>query len=137
MKYYLSLAVLILFSLSSCREDIINPHNSGGNINEPVAISTSSSYIFSINGENISYSVVYSTNLYSVDNNLYLNLIDYSSGIIFVTVYDPQGLAIFNYSLNSDVDNNTFSIKAQEIDKVRFSFSGFTGKFRFEIAPTN
>jgi len=85
----------------------------------------------------ISYSIVYSTNLISLDNNIYITLTDYNAGTISVTLYDPQGVAVFDYSVNSNVDNNTFLIPSQEIDKIRFSFSEFTGKFRCEIAPTD
>jgi hypothetical protein len=137
MKFVLPFIVIFLLLLSSCREDVINPQNTGGNINEPIAESTGSAYIFSINGENISYSVVYSPNLNTANNNVYLTLTDHASGGIFVTVYDPSGEAIFSYGLNSNVDNNTFSIFSREVDKIKFSFENFTGKFRFEIAPTN
>lgn len=137
MKYLLSFTVIILLSLSSCREDIINPQNTGGNINEPVAVSTGSAYIFSINGENISYTVDYSPNLSSTNNYVYLNLTNYTSGGIVITVYNPGGSTIFSNGINNNVDNNTFAIFAQDVNKIQFSFVNFTGKFRFEIAPIN
>jgi hypothetical protein len=128
--------VLILLSLSSCREDIINPQNTGGNVNEPVLESTNSSYLFALNGENISYTVVIPTNISSVNNNLYFTLYGYNSGGVFISLYNSSGEDIFDYSLNNNEDGYFVTIFSQDIDKIKFSFTNFTGKFKFEIAPS-
>jgi hypothetical protein len=137
MKSCLPFIVIIFLSLSSCREDIINPENTGGDINEPVELSTSSGYVYSINGANVSYSAVYSPIIISVDNNINLNLNDYTSGNIYVTLLDPDNVTIFFYNLSNNLKDSTISLPGQEIDKIKFSFNNFTGKFRFEIAPTD
>ena len=128
--------VFSLLCLTSCREEIINPNNTGGNLNEPVLVTTNNSYSFFINAANISYNVTNSTYLTGSQNNLLFTVTDHSSGNINVTVFNPAGDDVTEYNLNLNGSGYFINLSGTLIDKIKFNFNNFSGKFKLEIVSS-
>jgi hypothetical protein len=130
LKYSL---LCFLFSLISCREEIIPPFNPGGNINEPVQQISADSYTFIINAQGISDSLIDKTPFNFTNSYLFLSLFDYLSGAVELTIYDRSRNIIYYSILNNNFPGSSSKLEGFIPDRVQIFFRNFTGKLTVQI----
>ena len=132
--YSLLLSSIILFILSSCREEIIEPGNIAGNLNTPVIENNNNYYSMVINASDLSTSYLSFTNFSFISNRTLLNISDLSNGSVRINIKDKNGTSIFFSSNQTEVENDSRKISGSVPESVEFAFSNFTGKLKFSIS---
>ena len=125
--------LIILILIPSCREDIISPGNSAGNVNQPVILKSGLSYTFLINAENISTSFRDFSGLSSTRSHLLLSLDDYSQGNANIFIFDYSNQLLYNQLLKENVKSTTISLAGRTPDIISISFTNFTGKLKIQV----
>jgi hypothetical protein len=129
------LAILLLMALS-CREEVIEPQNFVGNINEPVQINGHNSYTFLLNAKNFSMNLSTSAFSGSTRTRFNFSLFDYESGYIFIKVKDFNSTERFSYFVNSDVAYHSELLDGYIPSTINISTDNFTGKIKIEFRKT-
>lgn len=134
-KLFLISCLLMVF-ITGCREDIISPENTGGNVNEPVLSTSRDIYSFSLNAQNITESVTNNSDLNTFFNQLYISISDYQSGYVDVRVINKGGDLLYQNRLNSNVNGLYTRINGAVPSRIEIEFNNFTARMKFEISPT-
>ena len=127
-------SLLLLFV--SCREEIIAPDNSTGNINEPFLTRTSNSYIFSINASNITATIDDNTFLSTVKANIYSIIADYSAGYVEVEVKTSTNSVLYSEVFESDTRGTLKNINGFRPEIIAINFQNFTGKLKVTLSSS-
>lgn len=136
MKKLLIICCLIFLAYSGCREEIINPENTGGNVNEPVFSTSPDIYSFSVNAQNITENISNLSDLNTVYNQLYISVTDYQGGVVDVRVITNKGEVIYQNRLNQNKNGLYTRISGAVPTRVEMDFSNFTARLKFEISPS-
>lgn len=94
--FILSVTTLMI----SCREEIIEPGNLIGKINEPVQLRENNSYMFLLNAENLTMDMSVPLYLNSIRTRFSIKLIGYESGYTSVAVQDNHDMEKFSYFID-------------------------------------
>lgn len=140
MKYkiYILFSALIVFSvaISSCREGIIDPGNSVGNINEPVVEKTAYAFTFQIDAKNISFTRSDETYLDITKTDIAISLKDYSGGSVHVQIIADNLSTLYDDVLAGEVSGKQTSVINHIAQKVRLDFRNFSGKLKVQLTKT-
>jgi hypothetical protein len=128
--------LFLIAALESCREGIIEPGNSVGNVNEPVVLKSPDAYIFQIDAKNITFSKTDETFLDVTDTDIILNLSDYSNGSVHMRVIADNLSTLYNELLSNDISGLQKSVINHVVEKVQFEFSNFSGKFKVKLVKS-
>lgn len=124
------------FAFSSCREGIIDPHNSVGNVNEPVVFKSSDAYTFQIDAKNITFTKTDETFLDITETDVVLTLKDYSGGSVFVKVIADNLSTLYDGQLAENISGKQTSVINHIADKVHLEFNNFSGNLRIQLVKT-
>ena len=135
MKKNTLLFVILIISFS-CREEIIEPDNLVGNINEPVQITERNSYIFLLNAQNLSMNLSVPVYFGSPRTRFNFTLIGYESGYTNVSVQDLSNVVRFRYFINEDVSYHTELLDGYVPSTIKIDTENFSGKIKIEFRKT-
>jgi hypothetical protein len=120
----------------SCREEIIEPNNFVGKINEPVQIRENNSYMFLLNAENLSMNMSVSLYFNSSRTRFNVKLIGYESGYTNVVVQDYRNVEKFRYFIAREVIYHTELLDGYVPTTINIRTNEFTGKIQIEFRKT-
>ncbi len=132
-RFSLTGLLLILVFIPSCREDIVAPGNAAGNVNQPVRLTSGSSYTFLINAENISTTFKDFSGISSTHSKLILSLDDYSHGQAAFYIFDYSKQLLYNKLMKDNIGTISASLEGRTPDIISVSFSNFTGKLKIQV----
>ncbi len=135
MKKFASILTIVLF-IFSCREEIIEPNNLVGKINEPVQLRENSSYVFLLNAKNLSMNMQVSLYFNSSRTRFNIKLIDYESGYTNVVVQDYNNVERFRYFIAKEVFYHTELLDGYVPTTINIRTNDFTGKIQIEFRKT-
>ncbi len=130
----LTIISLLLLLFQSCRDDIIDPNNSNGNVNEPIVSTDFNSFSFQINAVNITHYIVKTIDFSSTENQITINVANYKKGKVPVFVINKnnsRNLFPADFS-NTHLYNNQL-VTGDFPYKVIIAFSNFSGFFKLNL----
>ncbi len=125
--------MVILIISFSCREEIIEPDNMVGNINEPVQLTERNSYSFLLNAKNLTMSLSVPIYFSSARTRFNVRLIDYESGYINVSVQDLSNIERFRYYMAEEVSYHTELLDGYVPTTININTDNFSGKIKIEF----
>lgn len=126
----------IVILLISCREEIVEPNNLVGKINEPVQIRENNSYMFLLNAENLTMNMSVSLYFNSSRTRFNVKLIGYESGYTNVVVQDYRDVEKFRYFIAREVSYHTELLDGYVPTTINIRTNEFTGKIQIEFRKT-
>ena len=130
---FLILFIVILI-ITSCREDIIEPGNFAGNVNEPIQDNQMNNYSFLINAQDFSSSFSVSTNFNYNTSRILLNSSEIEKGLVTIVIKDDLGVLLFSSIVETELTNKTEKISGAIPGKIDISFRNFTGKLKISLS---
>jgi len=124
---------LVLFSLFSCRDDIADPNNKGGNVNEPIVLNYYDSFSFFINADGITYDLIEQTNLSEAESKIYVSVDNYKSGYVEVIVSNKDYKSIYAERFIEKTAGTYQDISGYVPERLVIQFYNFTGNLRIEL----
>ena len=132
MNKFSVLLFLTLF-IFSCREEIVDPGNFAGNINEPIHVNNSNSFTFLINARQFSMNLSVPATLNSSASRISITLNDHESGTVSISIRDSENRERYNHSLAEDVSYFTDLMDGFVPDRVQIRTDSFSGKLRIQL----
>ena len=132
MKRYIPLSIILL-SLISCREEIIQPDNFVGNINEHVQLNDRNSFTFLLNANNFTMNLSVVTYFSSSRTRFNITLVDYESGYTNVSVKDFNSTERFRYFVAEDISYHSEVLDGYIPNLVIIRTQNFSGKIKIEF----
>lgn len=135
---FIMFAAIAFFSvaLSSCREGIIDPQNSVGNLNEPVIFKSASAYTFLIDAKNVTFTKIDQTYLDITKTDIGITVSDYSGGTVYINVIGDNLSTLYNNQISNDINGKQASIENHIADKLHVEFYNFSGKLKIQMTKT-
>ena len=130
------LLIIIIFISVSCREEIIEPDNFVGNINEPVQLIERNSYTLFLNAKNLTMNLTVPAYFSSSGIRFNITLIDYESGYANVSAQDLNKIERFRYFIAEDVSYHTELLDGYIPTSITIRTENFTGKIKIEFRRT-
>jgi|GEM_PF-940661 len=127
---------LIFFSLSGCREGIIEPDNLVGNVNQPVQLFDRNSYTLLLDAKNLEMNLSVPMYFSSTRTRFNVTLNSYESGFTTVSVQDYSRIERFRYFISDDVSYHTELLDGYIPNTINISMQNFTGKIKIEFRKT-
>lgn len=126
--------VLIILTVSfSCREEIIEPNNLVGNINEPIQVRERNSYALLLDAKNLTMSLSVPLYFSAAKTRFNVRLIGYESGYINISVQDISKLERFRYHAAEEVNYYTELLDGYIPSTINISTDNFSGKIKIEF----
>lgn len=119
----------------SCREEIIQPDNISGNINQPTQIKEFNSYTFIINADNANFTHSEQT-IFTFDVvNLLITNLDYAKGGVELNILNDNGDSYFVYFVNEEIASRIISVQGFIPSSIEIQLIDFTGKLKVQLSP--
>jgi hypothetical protein len=134
--HYLPYFFGIVFTVLSCREEIIPPDNFVENINEPVQLFEPNSYTFLLNAKSFSMNLDVPVSFNSSRTRFNLTLIDYASGYADISVHDNNQRERFQYFIAEDVAFHSDVLDGYSPTVIIIKIENFSGKIKLEFRKT-
>lgn len=136
MRNLISFLILfmVILIITSCREDIIEPGNFAGNVNEPIQDNQMNNYSFLINAQDFSSSFSVSTNFNYNTSRILLNSSEIEKGLVTIVIKDDLGVLLFSSIVETELTNKTEKISGAIPGKIDISFRNFTGKLKISLS---
>ena len=125
---------IVILIITSCREDIIEPGNFAGNVNEPIQDNQMNNYSFLINAQDFSSSFSVSTNFNYNTSRILLNSSEIEKGLVTIVIKDDSGVLLFSSIVETELTNKTEKISGAIPGKIDISFLNFTGKLKISLS---
>ena len=135
MKKFILLLIILITSLS-CREEIIEPDNLVGNINEPVQLRERNSYTFLLNARSLTMNMSVPIYFSSSKTRFNVRLIDYESGYANISVLDLSKIERFRYYIAEEVSYHTELLDGYVPTTISIYMDNFSGKIKIEFRKT-
>lgn len=142
LKNFLKEIITALFGASliliqSCREDIIDPNNSAGNINEPVVISSFNSFEFVLNADKISRHLSEPVHFNSINNEISIKIKNFKGGNVAVSVKNNNDAFPLFADYFDKYHRDTVKAVTQNLpENIVITFFNFSGYFKLEFYST-
>jgi len=130
------LLLIILITSFSCREEIIEPDNLVGNINEPVQLRERNSYTFLLNARSLTMNMSVPIYFSSSKTRFNVRLIDYESGYANISVLDLSKIERFRYYIAEEVSYHTELLDGYVPTSISIYMDNFSGKIKIEFRKT-
>jgi hypothetical protein len=127
---------MVLLISVSCREEIIEPDNFAGNINEPIQLKERNGYVLLLNARNLTMSLSVPTYFSSPSTRFNIRLIDYESGYANVSVQDISKIERFRYYAAEEVSYHSELLDGYIPTTINISTENFSGKIKIEFRKT-
>lgn len=127
---------LILFSSVGCRDEVTDPNNLGGNVNEPIVLNYSGSFSFFINADGITYDLIENTNLSEAESKIYVSVDNYKSGYVEVIVSTNEYKSLYAGRFSEKTQGTYQDISGYVPERVVIQFYNFSGNLRLELVSS-
>lgn len=119
----------------SCREEIIQPDNISGNINQPTQIKEFNSYTFIINADNANFTLTEPTSFTFDIVNLLITNLDYDKGVVKLNILNDNGDSYFEYFVDEEIASRIISVQGFIPSSIEIQLIDFTGKLKVQLSP--
>jgi hypothetical protein len=125
--------LIILLSIISCREEVIEPNNFVGNVNEPIQINQRNSYTFLVNAQELSMNLSANASFNSASTRITITLRDHKSGYVSIIIRDSQNNERYRHTQTEDVSSYSNAINGFIPNTIHIVAVDFSGKLRIEL----
>lgn len=126
--------IISLISLSGCREEILEPYNPAGNVNQPYQEKKLNYFNLVMTASNLTYEIDSDLNFNSSDSRILVSVIDRQSGTLTINVLNDKRNLIFIASIETEVPGLIDRIQGNIPNKVKIIFKDFSGKVRIQLS---
>ncbi len=134
IKYFHATEIcLALMVLTGCREEVTDPNNLIGNINEPVILNGFSYYSFLINANEITQYVVEETQLSEPSSRLGVSLTDYRAGYVEIFVTGSRSVSLYAQKFNDNYSTEDTVLNKGAPIYLKMYFYKFSGNLKVDI----
>lgn len=123
--------------LTGCREEILEPYNPAGNVNQPFQEKKLNYYNLTITASNLTYEFNSDLDFNSSDSRILVSVIDRQSGSVTINVLNNSRNLIYIASIETEVPNLIDRIQGNVPDNVKVVFNDFSGKLRIQLSKNN
>ncbi len=134
MKYFILMIMLI--SIPACREEILEPYNPAGNVNQPIQEKKLNYLNLVMTTSNLTYEFETEVEFNSSDTKIFISIVDCEKGKITINVISGNNL-IFVTSIETETINIVEKIRGKIPDKIRVSFNNFSGKLLLQLSKAD
>lgn len=134
MKYFILMIMLI--SIPACREEILEPYNPAGNVNQPIQEKKLNYLNLVMTTSNLTYEFETGVEFNSSDTKIFISIVDCEKGKITINVISGNNL-IFVTSIETETINIVEKIRGKIPDKIRVSFNNFSGKLLLQLSKAD
>jgi hypothetical protein len=131
IKLFLIISLIIL---TGCREEILEPYNPAGNVNQPYQEKKLNYFNLVMTASNLTYEFDSDLNFNSSDSRILVSVIDRQSGTVTINVLNDNRNLIYIASIETEVPNLIDRIQGNIPNKVKVIFKNFSGKVRIQLS---
>lgn len=131
IKLFLIISLIIL---TGCREEILEPYNPAGNVNQPYQEKKLNYYNLVMTASNLTYEFDSDLNFNSSDSRILVSVIDRQGGTVTINVLNDNRNLIYIASIETEVPNLVDRIQGNIPNKVKIIFINFNGKLRIQLS---
>lgn len=131
IKLFLIISLIIL---SGCREEILEPYNPAGNVNQPYQENKLNYFNLVMTASNLTYEFDSDLNFNSSDSRILVSVVDRQSGAVTINVLNDSKNLIYVASIETEVQGLVDRIQGNIPKKVKIICSGFSGKIRVQLS---
>lgn len=131
IKLFLIISLIIL---SGCREEILEPYNPAGNVNQPYQEKKLNYFNLVMTASNLTYEIDSDLNFNSSDSRIFVSVVDKQSGTITINILNDRRNLIYIASIETEVPGLVDRIQGNIPNKVKIIFKDFSGKVRIQIS---
>jgi|UniRef100_A0A7V2ZHU3 hypothetical protein len=131
IKLFLIISVTFLLG---CREEILEPYNPAGNVNQPYQEKKLNYFNLVMTASNLTYEFDSDLNFNSSDSRILVSVIDRQSGTVTINVLNDNRNLIYIASIETEVPNLIDRIQGNIPNKVKIIFTNFSGKLRIQLS---
>lgn len=125
--------IITLIILSGCREEILEPYNPAGNINQPYQEKKLNYFDLVMTASNLTYEIDSDLNFNSSDSRILVSVVDRQRGIVTINVLNDKRNLIYIASIETEVPGLVDRIQGNIPNKVKIIFKDFSGKIRIQL----
>jgi hypothetical protein len=129
----IALALIILTVSFSCREEVIEPNNLVGNINEPIQVRERNSYALLLDAKNLTMSLSVPLYFSAAKTRFNVRLFGYESGYTNISVQDISKIERFRYLIAEEVSYHTELLDGYVPTTININMENFSGKISIEF----
>ncbi len=133
IKKLLILFIWLMLLFSGCRDDIINPDDKTGNVNEPIIINDYNYFSFYLDGDRITYYVLEKAKINVTEFRLYISIDDYEGGYVEIAVSDNNYELLYSGRFLKKTDTFYKDISGFVPQHIVINFNNFSGSLKFEL----
>lgn len=126
--------IITLIILSGCREEILEPYNPAGNINQPYQEKKLNYFNLVMTALNLTYEIDSDLNFNSSDSRILVSVIDRQSGTVTINVLNDSKNLIYVVSIETEVPGLVDRIQGNIPNKVKIIFKDFSGKVKIQLS---
>lgn len=126
--------IITLIILSGCREEILEPYNPAGNINQPYQEKKLNYFNLVMTALNLTYEIDSDLNFNSSDSRILVSVIDRQSGTVTINVLNDSKNLIYVASIETEVPGLVNRIQGSIPNKVKIIFKDFSGKVKIQLS---
>lgn len=126
--------IITLIILSGCREEILEPYNPAGNINQPYQEKKLNYFNLVMTALNLTYEIDSDLNFNSSDSRILVSVIDRQSGKVTINVLNDSKNLIYVVSIETEVPGLVDRIQGNIPNKVKIIFKDFSGKVKIQLS---
>jgi hypothetical protein len=131
IKLFLIISLIIL---TGCREEILEPYNPAGNVNQPYQEKKLNYFNLVMTASSLTYEFDSDLNFNSSDSRILVSVIDRQSGTVTINVLSDNRNLIYIASIETEVPNLIDRIQGNIPNKVKVIFKNFSGKVRIQLS---
>lgn len=132
-------AIILFISLvliSACREEILEPYNPAGNVNQPFQEKKLNYLNLVITASNLTYEFETDVEFNSSDSRIFVSVIDREKGSVTINILSDNNL-IFVASIETEIPNLIDRIRGNVPKKIKVTCNDFSGKLKLQLSKTN
>ena len=131
------LYTLFLLVLISCREEIIEPGNFAGNINEPVQVNIRNSYTLVMNAKKFTMNLSVPASFSSTESRISYTVLDVESGYVDIRVKDFYNVERYSFFIATELTFYTDIMDGFVPKTINIRTESFSGKIRIQLTNAN
>lgn len=134
LKLFFLIPLLLIIG---CRDEILEPYNLAGNVNQPFQEKKLNYYNLTITASDLTYEFNSDLDFNSSDSRILVSVIDRQSGSVTINVLNNNRNLIYIASIETEVPNLINRIYGNVPDNVKVVFNDFSGKLRIQLSKNN
>ncbi|AFH49929.1 Hypothetical protein IALB_2226 [Ignavibacterium album JCM 16511] len=128
---------ILLLAFTSCREEILEPYNPAGNVNQPFEENKLNYLNLVMTASDLTYDFEINLNFNSSDSRILISVVDFEKGNFTLNVLNENRGLIYVASIETEIPNLIDRIQGNIPKKVRISCKEFSGKVRVQLSKTS